>query len=244
MVQYQSPPGPANPLPAEASAPAPAPPQHTPAKALEQAREQAALELTRISLNLPRLTGDQKARIQTVFEQRNARKLTAKMEAFESGAVRRYALNPDNLSEEDKTLLFAMEPGRIPPPEDHDVRSILSPAQFEEYIRTEEAKQVSKAEAAAADVLKAIGRSIDLNPTQKDVIFQALAKLELDGPVMDDAQRARPFGLRDATEEARDAVVLAQLTSEQAEVYSKFRADQKAGFTEFLKSFGPRDGTK
>lgn len=141
-------------------------------------------------------------------------------------------------------MLHAMEAGKISPSEDTEVKSLLSAAQFEEYVRTEEAKRVSNAEAVAADVLKAIGRSIDLNPAQKDGIFQSLAKLELDGPAMDDAQRARPFGERDATEEARDKIVLAQLTAGQAEVYSKFRAEQKAGFTEFLKSFGPKEGAK
>jgi RNA polymerase sigma factor (sigma-70 family) len=244
MVQIQSQPRPPAPLEEADMSRAAAQFQHTPAKALEQAREQAALELTRISLNLPSLTEDQKAGIQAVFEQRNAAKLTAKMAAFESGAVRRYAMNPDDLSEEDKVLLYSMEPGKISPSEDMEIKSLLSAAQFEEYLRTEETKRVSNAEAAAADVLKAIGRSIDLNPAQKDGIFQSLAKLELDGPAMDDTQRSRPFGERDATEEARDKIVLAQLTAGQAEVYSKFRAEQKAGFTEFLKSFGPKEGAK
>lgn len=243
VVQIQSPARRATPLAAVAS-PAPAPSQHTPTKALEQAREQAALELTRISLNLPSLTETQKASIQAVFEKRNAEKLTAKMAAFESGAVRRYAMNPDNLSEEDKALLYAMEPAKIAPMEDVEVKSTLSPDQFEEYVSTEEAKRISNAEASAADVLKAIGRIIDLKPEQKDGIFQALAKLELDGPPMDEAKHARPFGERDATEEARDQIVLAQLTPEQAGVYSKFRAEQKAEFTEFLKSFGSKEGAK
>lgn len=220
------------------------PPQHTQAKAMEQAREQAVLELTRISLNLPDLTETQKAQIQAVFERRNAGKLTAKMAAFDSGAVRRYALNPDHLSDEDRALLHAMEPRKIPPSEDEQLRLVLSPGQFAEYIRTEEAKRVSNAEAAAADVLKAIGRSIDLQPAQKDRIFQTLARLELDGPAMNDDQRAAPFGEREATEDARDQIVLAELTPGQAEVYSKFRAERKAGFMEFLKSFGPREGAQ
>ncbi|WP_163333539.1 hypothetical protein, partial [Klebsiella aerogenes] len=85
-------------------------------KAIAQGREQAALELTRIGLNLPDLTEAQKARIQAIFETNNIAGFSAKMQAFESGAVRRYALNPDNLSEEDKALLFAMEPPGNPPP--------------------------------------------------------------------------------------------------------------------------------
>jgi RNA polymerase sigma factor (sigma-70 family) len=215
--------------------------QHTEAKALDQARAQATTELTRISLNLPTLTERQKEGIQAVLAQRNAQRLTAKMEAFASGAVRRFALNPDNLSEEDKALLYAMEPRKMAPTDDELIKTILSPDQFAEYVRTEEAKRISDAEMAATDVLKTIGRNIDLHAEQKDRIFDALAKLELDGPAMADAQQTRPFAERDAIEAARDQIVLEALTPDQAVVYSRFREERKAGYLEFLKSFGPKE---
>jgi RNA polymerase sigma factor (sigma-70 family) len=223
------------------AAPANNNPLHNPAKAQEQARELSQQELTRLSLNLPGLTEEQKAGLFELLTARNAARLTAKMEAFSSGAVRRYALNPDELPEEDKALLYAMEPARIPPAQDAGIKAVLTPEQFEAFVRTEEAKRISNAEAEAGDVLKAIGRSFDLAPAQKDRIFEALARLELEGAPMDAAQQARPFGGRDAQEEARDRIVLAELTPEQAEVYSKNRAERKAGYLEFLKSFGPKE---
>jgi len=226
------------------ASPAPSPAQHTEAKALEQARAQAATELTRISLNIPTLTERQKEGIQAVFAQRNAQQLTAKMEAFSSGAVRRYALNPDNLSEDDRAVLFAMEPRKISAAEDDEIKKIMFPDQFTEYVRTEETKRVSDAESAAADVLKSIGRNIDLHAEQKDRIFEALAKLELEGPAMADAPQARPFAERDALEAARDQIVLEALTPDQAVVYSRFREERKAGYLEFLKSFGPKEGSQ
>lgn len=227
-----------------AAAPEPAPPQHTATKALEQARAQAATELTRISLNISALTDRQKEAIEDVFSRRNAQQLTAKMEAFASGAVRRYALDPDSISEADRAVLHAMEPRRIAPAEDNELRILLSPEQFREYVRTEEAKRVSDAETAAADVLKSIGRNIDLHVEQKDRIFEAVAKLELDGPATADAQGAGPFAEREAIEAARDQIVLDALTPDQALVYSRFREERKAGYLEFLKSFGPKEGSQ
>jgi hypothetical protein len=127
------------------------------------------------------------------------------------------------------------------PTDDELIKTILSPDQFAEYVRTEEAKRISDAETAATDVLKSIGRNIDLHAEQKDRIFDALAKLELDGPAMADAQQTRPFAERDAIEAARDQIVLEALTPDQAVVYSRFREERKAGYLEFLKSFGPKE---
>lgn len=216
-------------------------PQHTEAKALVQAEEQAALELTRISLNVPGLTDDQKSRIKAVFEKRNTKKQLAKLAAFGSGAVRRYALAPDALSDADKALLYSMEPEKIAPFEDAEIQSVLSDEQFDTYVQTEEAKRISDAESAASDVLKAVGLSLDLSPSQKDKIFQALAALELNGPPMTVEQQAEPFGQRNATEEARDQIVLGQLSAEQAEVYLKFREDRKLRHVEFLKNLSPKE---
>ena len=217
-------------------------PQHNEAKAVEQAKEQAALALTRIGLNLPDLSETQKTQIQDLIERRNREKLSAKMQAFGTGAVRRYALDPETVSEEEKALLYAMEAQEIPPAGDGQMQSILSADQFAEYVRMEEAKRVSNAEATAADVLKGVGRSIDLNPAQKDLIFESLARLELDGPQMTEQQQARPFGPRDATEDARDRIILSQLSRAQSEVYTKFRDGQKAGFTEFIKNSASKPG--
>ena len=224
--------------------PAAAQPQHTQAKAMEQAREQAALELQRIGLNIPDLSADQKSRIQAILEQRRGDKLAAKMDAFESGAMRRYAVNPDEASGEDKALLFAMEPPKVLPFQDEEVKAVLSPEQFAEYVRTEEAKRVSDAEAAASDVLKAVGLSLDLDPERKDEVFQALARLELTGPSLTSEEREKPFGERDAMEAARDEIVLAHLTPEQAEVYAKFREEHKARMVGFLKTMGPKEEAK
>ena len=215
--------------------------QHTEAKALAQAKEQSALELTRISLNVPGLKDYQKSRIKAVFEKRITEKQLAKLAAFGSGAVRRYALASNALSDADKALLYAMEPEKIAPFEDTEIKSVLSVEQFDTYVQTEEAKRISDAESAASDVLKAVGLSLDLAPAQKDKIFQALAALELSGPPMTDEQQAKPFGERNATEAARDQIVLDQLSAEQAEVYSKFREDRKLRHVEFLKNLSPKE---
>ena len=58
---------------------------------------------------------------------------------------------------------------------------------------------------------------------------------------MTDEQQAKPFGERNATEAARDQIVLDQLSAEQAEVYSKFREDRKLRHVEFLKNLSPKE---
>ncbi|RYD38474.1 MAG: sigma-70 family RNA polymerase sigma factor [Verrucomicrobiaceae bacterium] len=219
-------------------------PEHNFAKAAADAREKAALELTRISLNVPALTEKQKAEMESVFAARAEEKAVAKMQAFESGAVRRYAENPDSLTAEDQEILSTMESPKIAAAEDERIKGILSAEQFAEYVKTEEAKRVSDAENAASDVLKAAAVSLDLNPAQKDRIFESLAQLELAGPALTREERKRLFAENDAKEEARDRIVLAQLTSEQAEVYSRFRAERKARFNQFLKTFGSRENAK
>lgn len=206
------------------------------AKAREKAQRIAHRELTRLAVNLPDLTVDQKEQILKVLEEKEIRATDEMLRAFSSGAVFRSLNNPGALTAADQEALAAvahMQPHQwTPAAVDTELQEILAPDQFQRFEETREWRRIGAAEDTATDVLKFLGRSFDLQPEQKDALFQELAQQELartdtSEPDRDAAPAAGPLREYDRAREARDRVIRTHLTPEQLAVFDQNRAMEK-----------------
>lgn len=203
-------------------------------------------ECTRLFLSLPDLTPEQMARIKLALKQRAFTELEGIIAAFHSGAVAAWVQSPEALSQEQKSALSALanvDPRKYALPViDDDLRTILTPEQFEAYTKVNEARRVSQAEEAAADTLKFINRSFDLTAEQKDMIFQGLAQHALDWNQPAPAPSAsEPFPEIGSREEMRDRIIRAHLTPQQAAVFDQTRAAERERLKkEMMEYYGNR----
>ncbi len=197
-------------------------------KAQAKAKKQAAQEFTRICLNLPDLTEDQKARIQLLLETKFVDHIKGVLEVFQSGAVARAAQSTEGLTPAEKEAIAKLDPrGMKPPAVDGEMKAILTPEQFGEYAVRKEQKRIGDAEDGATDTLKSLGKKFDLTPEQKDVIFQQLAAHDLDPQVEDQVTAGNPFPRIGSRDETRDRIIRSQLTPPQAEIFDRDRAVEK-----------------
>lgn len=212
-------------------------------KAEAKARKQAAQEFTRVSLNLPDLTDDQKAKIQLLLETAFLDQIQDVLSTFESGAVARAANSTEGLTAAEKEAVAKLDPrGMKPPSVDAEMSAVLTPEQFEEYKTRKEQKRIGDAEDSATDMLKYLGKRFDLTPGQRDVIFQELAALELAPERENQVDSSNPFPQIGSRDEARDRIIRSQLTPAQAEIFDRDRAvEREALQTQMLEYYRERD---
>lgn len=211
-------------------------------KGRDKVRRLADAEFTRLSLNLPDLTDEQKSRIRESLERKGLAELEDILRAFQSGAVARWVQNPENLAADEKAALAKIEniDPRKPTPTliDGELRAILTPEQYATHLRAQEARRVTEAEESASDTLKFIGRSFDLTPEQKDQIFQQLAQHALapsqPAPATAENEAFPEIGSREQT---RDQIIRASLTPQQAEVFDQIRAAERETLRQQMMEF-------
>ncbi|MES2709897.1 MAG: sigma-70 family RNA polymerase sigma factor [Verrucomicrobiota bacterium] len=214
-------------------------PGSTAAQLKEKSAREAAGELARIGLYLPGLTEDQRAAILKVYAARSLRRAEAFDQARQSGAFARLAGGVQNLTEEDKAVLKAMNPGpEERTPEDDPLKSILAKDQYARHLEAVERRKVNDAEGVASDALRTLGRSFDLSQEQKDAIFQAVAQFELTPPdTASGGPDPLPF-VPGAREEQRDRVIRERLSAEQAALFDQRRGDDRQRREHFLQMMG------
>lgn len=215
-------------------APATAPAQ-VPEAILKKGRDKALrlaeTEFTRLCLNLPDLTAEQKTQIRAALERKSLAEIDSILHAFQSGAVANAVKNPQNLTAAEKAALSGMakvDPRKSTPPViDEELKTILTPEQYATHTQMQEARRIGAAEEAAGDTLKFISRTFDLTPDQKDRIFQQLARQALEEQTVPVATEADPFPEIGSREEARDRIIRGNLTPRQAEVFDQKRAAER-----------------
>ncbi|MDB6133578.1 MAG: polymerase, sigma-24 subunit, subfamily [Verrucomicrobiales bacterium] len=210
-------------------------PDQVPGAILKKGRDKALrlaeTEFTRLCLNLPDLTAEQKIQIREALERKSLAEIDSILHAFQSGAVANAVKDPRNLTAAGKEALNAMakvDPRKSTPPViDEELKTILTPEQYETHAQMQEARRIGAAEEAAGDTLKFISRTFDLTPDQKDRIFQQLARQALEPQTALVATEADPFPEIGSREEARDRIIRGNLTSQQAEVFDQKRAAER-----------------
>lgn len=205
----------------------------------------AETEFTRLTLNVPGLTPDQKTKIREALEAKSLATIDGILQAFESGAVASAVKNPESLTAEEKTALSRManvDPRKAGPPViDEELKAILTPDQYAVHAQAQESRRVTAAEESAGDAIKFISRTFDLTADQKDRIFQQLAQLALapeeKAPA---ATGADPFPEIGSREAARDRIIRAHLTPEQADVFDQKRAAEREVLRQQMMEFYDR----
>lgn len=204
----------------------------------EKRAREAAGELARISLYLPGLTEEQRAGILKLYGDRSLRRAQAFDQARQSGVFARLSAGTGNLSPEDKTLLRTMNSAPSELVRDGEsLKSILTAEQYARHQETVERRRVNDAEGVAADSLRALGRSFDLSPEQKDAVFQAVAQFELAPSSDPDGQPVLPFG-PGSCEEQRADVIRERLSPEQAVLFDQKREEDRQHREQFLQRMG------
>lgn len=192
--------------------------------------KEAARELTRLSITLPDLTQDQKDRIRDLFEEQNLEKTTRFAKALQSGALMRNATGTENLEDGDKAILDALR--RMDSDETDPVGTLLTEAQFAQYLQAKEARSISTAENTASDAIKTLGQLFDLTGGQKDALFQALAQYELGA--QQEWGIEIPFA-DNQREAGRQKIIRAQLSGEQTAIFENHVIEEQARRREFLQ---------
>jgi hypothetical protein len=111
---------------------------------------------------------------------------------------------------------------------DESPRAILNDKQFAVYAETREARRLADAENAAGNVLEDLGKSIDLEPLQKDQLFQALAEQELSS-----SGKLRWPTMQD---DSRNEILQRYLTQEQMEIYNKGQEEERKRWTQLMQT--------
>jgi len=209
------------------------------AKLKEKSAKEASRELARMSLYLPGLTDDQRARILAVYEERSTRHVEAFEQARQSGTFTRLAGGYQNLSAEDKTLLKAVSSKPVESTEENDpLQSILTGDQYARHLEAIERRKISDAEGVASDMLRTLGRSFDLSQEQKDAIFQAVAQFELTPPEgVPEELAGLPFGA-DPRDELRERIIREHLSPDQRALFDQKLEDDRQRREHFLQMMG------
>jgi RNA polymerase sigma factor (sigma-70 family) len=202
-------------------------------QAKENASNDATRDLARMSLYLPDLTDDQKAKIQTLLEKRNKDRVEGFSKIMKSGLATKMMSDPKSLTDAEKAELQAMRP-KDASPENDPLKEILSDDQFAKHLEVKEQKRVSDAESTASDSLKTLGQTVELNAEQKDSIFQAVAQYEMSRDANAGDRMPGPFG-GGGQDEERDRIILEHLSPEQGALYEERRQEERQRREGFMK---------
>lgn len=210
----------------------------------------AETEFTRLSLSIQGLTPEQKTKIREALESKSLTTIQEILHAFESGAVASAVKNPEALTTAEKEALSRMsnvDPRKAGPPViDEELKTILTPEQYATHLQAQESRRITSAEESAGDAIKFISRTFDLTADQKDRIFQQLAQLALTPEEKAPAavSETDPFPEIGSREAARDRIIRANLTPEQAEVFDQKRAAEREVLRQQMMEFYDKPKSK
>lgn len=207
-------------------------------RAQDKAVRTATLKYNRLLLNLPDLTEEQKRQLKKVLEVNSRDATDRTLEAFRSGAVMRAIQKPESLTDSDREALAGLDPAKTAAAADSEaLKALLTVEQFDAYLKSVETRRVADAENAASDTLKWIGRSIDLSPEQRDVIFQGLAQRDLSPEASGGEGGSKPLPGLDGHAAAKDRIIRKSLTPEQLAMFDQMRTEQMRGIEQEMMQF-------